>query len=390
MKNSETQEKYQIHIESEKISASRTLCILGSLLYLVFGIADIYSLSTSLTEVLVVRGSVVTLMFGAIALSYLKSFPRYYEVIISLVYLFAAAGIEAMIYLSTPGDHAANVYFAGLILVIMTVFSWAFFKIGTSIFIIVSILASYVYLGVLKGTPTPSLLVNLFFLISATSIGYISQIIRDRYLKENFYLQQSLKESVEEKTLEAKDNAYLANHDPLTDLSNRRHVTELLERSLQIAKEKDKVLALLFLDLNGFKQINDKYGHAVGDKVLVIVARRLELAIRDGDHLARLGGDEYLVSLMMEKATLIEIKQMAVKLTAIISKPMIVEGIKIIVGASIGISAYPMHGNKISTLLDIADKKMYGVKQGLQNITRDRNSQYESTVIELPRESQQA
>ncbi len=364
MANSETQEDlYQSHIEAERISASRTLCILGSLLYLVFAIVDIYSLSASLTEVLMIRGAVVALMLSAVGFSYLKSFPKYYDFTISLIYLSATAGIEAMIYLSVPTDHAANVYFIGLILVLMTIFSWSYFKAITSVIVITSILGSYAYIGVIKDMPTSAILVNLFFLISATSIGYLSQVIRDGYLRENFNLQQSLKEAVKEKTLEAKDNAYLANHDALTLLPNRRYITELLEESLHIAKEKNRVLAVLFLDLNGFKQINDVYGHAVGDEVLIIVAKRLELAIRKGDNISRLGGDEYVVGLMMDKENLSEIKKMAMKLTTIIAEPMNIDGIQVKVGVSIGIAAYPIHGDKISVLMDIADKKMYKVKQ---------------------------
>ncbi len=390
MNNKSKQKDYQSYIAAEKVSASRILCILGSMLYAIFSIVDYFSLSVALVEVLSIRGFVVVVMLGMLALSYLDAFERYYELVISIVCLVSAAGIEVMIYLALPQDHAFNVYFAGLILIIMTVFAWSYLRKVISTLITVLIISGYSYIGLLKGMSLSAILANDFFLVSAASIGFISQLIRDRYIRENFILQQSLAKIVKEKTLEAKDNAYLANHDSLTDLSNRRHVTELLERSLQIAKEKDKVLALLFLDLNGFKQVNDKYGHAVGDAVLVIVARRLELAIRDGDHLARLGGDEYLVSLMMDKATLVEIKSMAVKLTAIISKPMIIEGVKITIGASIGISAYPMHGNKISVLLDIADKKMYGVKQGLQNVTRDRKDQYQTTVIDLTKKSKRA
>lgn len=389
--NSKTQEElYQSHIARERVNTSRTLCFLGSMLYLVFAIIDLYSLSVTLKDVLFIRGSIVIIMLGAVAFSYLKKFETYYELVLSIVCIAAALGIESMIYLAAPEDHAFNVYFAGLILVIMTVFSWGYLKHSTSLIIVSIIIGGYAYVGTMNGLTLPALLVNIFFLLSATSIGFISQLIRDRYIRENFVLQQSLAEILEEKILEAQDNAYLANHDSLTDLSNRRHVTELLEKSLQIAKEKDKVLALLFLDLNGFKKVNDEHGHAVGDAVLVIVARRLELAIRDGDHLARLGGDEYLVSLMMDKGTLAEIKKMAVKFSAIISKPMIIDGVKITIGVSIGISAYPMHGNKISVLLDIADKKMYGVKQGLQNVTRDRKIQNKSAVIELPIKSKQA
>ena len=135
-----------------------------------------------------------------------------------------------------------------------------------------------------------------------------------------------------------------------------------MERSLIEAQEKNKVLAILFLDLDGFKQVNDIYGHAVGDQVLISVARRLEGAIREGDLLARLGGDEYLIGLMMEYESVQTIEKMADDFMRVIEQPMSIDGLKFKIGASIGIAAYPMHGNKISILLDIADKKMYQTK----------------------------
>ena len=375
MKNdSESLDKlYKSHLEIEKLSASRSLCIFGALLYLVFGVVDMFSLSVTLTEVLIIRGSVVVTMLLAVVASYSKAFLKFYDVTLAAVYIIASLGIEAMIYLSLPSDHASTAYFAGLLLVIMTVFSWAYFRLVTSLLIISVVIGTYAFLEIGRGMVLSSLFVNIFFLLSAASIGFISKIIRDKHVKENFLLQQSLKEAVKEKTIEAEDNAYIANHDSLTKLPNRRYITELLEESLQLAKEREKVLAILFLDLNGFKQVNDVYGHAVGDTVLIIVARRLELAVRQGDNISRLGGDEYLVSLMMERENINDIEKMAVKFTEVISRPMNIDGIRIKVRVSIGIAAYPMHGNKVSVLLDIADKKMYKVKQGKESTYLDND-----------------
>lgn len=394
MNNSEnSKELFKSHIDAEKVTATRSMCLLGSLLYLIFMGVDMLSFSYTPFEVLIIRGSVVAFLLISALISYtsyIQIFIKYYDFLFSVFFLVATAGIEAMIYLAQPEDHAYYVYFAGLLLIIMTIFSWSYFKFPVSAVLTILVISSYSYIEYLKGMNPAAILVNDVFLVSSAIISFAAQLIRDRYIRENFLLQQSLKEAIKEKTLEAKDNAYLANHDSLTNLSNRRHVTELLEGSLQIAKEKDQVLALLFIDLNDFKKVNDEYGHAVGDAVLVIVARRLELAIREGDHLARLGGDEYLVSLMMDKSSLAEVKKIARKFSDIISKSMIVDGAKITIGVSIGISAYPMHGNKISVLLDIADKKMYRVKQGLKNIPCDRKDQYRTSVVELPRKSKQA
>jgi len=375
---------FQSHISAEKISVSRTMSLLGTLLFLLFAVADILSVSVTLTEVLATRGVVIAGLLIAYALSFSKYFLKYYDIILSAAYLLTAAGIEVMIYLSVAEDHASSVYFAGLILVIMTLFGWSFLKVRTSAINTVIVIASYSFLEITRNISLSALFVNIFFLLSAGAIGFVSQLIRDRYVRENFLLQQSLKEVLEAKTIEAKDNAYLANHDPLTDLPNRRYVTELLEESLETAKREDKILAILFLDLNGFKQVNDVYGHAVGDEVLTIVAKRLEFAVREGDNLSRLSGDEFLVGLLMEEEGLSEIKKMAAKFTAIISKPMNIDGVSLKIGVSIGIAAYPIHGDKINVLLNIADKKMYKIKRGVQNVMRDRQQaevERESVVI---------
>jgi diguanylate cyclase (GGDEF)-like protein len=371
MKTNDFQEElFQAHIGPEKVKAARTLSLLASVLYGIFGIVDFYSLSITLEEVLFIRGGVVIVLIATFIFSYYESFEKFYLLIFSMVALSTSMGIEAMIYLSVPGDHAFNVYFAGIILVIMTIFGWGYLKHSTSLFVSGIIIAGYAFVAAVNQLELYAIFVNVFFLLSATSIGFISQLARDRYVREVFELQQSLAKAVKEKTIEADDFAYKANHDSLTSLPNRRYITQLLEESLQIAKDKDKVLAILFFDLNGFKPLNDIYGHAVGDEVLIIVAKRLELAIRKGDCASRLGGDEYLVGLMMDKDHVSEIEPMAGKFAEIISEPMSIDGNIVKVGASVGIAAYPMHGNNVNVLIDIADKKMYNVKQGLQKLDK--------------------
>ena len=369
-------EAYLAHVETEKIIATRWLCLLAFFMYALFAMADFYSLSVTLKEVFLIRGSVVAvILLGMLATFVLPEFViKYYDFLLAPMFLITAAGIEAMIYLSVPGDHAFNVYFAGLLLIIMSIFSWSYLGPGISMSVSSAIVIAYLAIGADKGMEVQHLMVNIFFVLGAGIIGFFSQLVRDRYMEENFYLQQSLQQALEEKIVEAKDNAYLANHDALTELPNRRYITELLEESLEIAKEKDKVLAILFFDLNGFKQVNDIYGHAVGDEVLVIVAKRLELAIRRGDYVSRLGGDEYLIGLMVDKTRVSEIQNMADKFTAIVSKPMHIDGNIVKVGTSIGIAAYPMHGNKVEVLIDIADKKMYKVKQ----VSHDRDGESKS------------
>ncbi len=370
--NSSQEHAYQAHLEDAKIREMRILATLGVLLYTIFFIVDIWALSSALTDAYKVRAFVIISLIFSYRLTYSPFFIKYYSYFIPAPYLLAALGIEYMIYISNPSDTASNVYFAGLMLVIMILFSWSHLKISSLLITTAFIISMYVGIDLNKenfevNAALPVLLPNFFFLVSAAVIGLVTQHIRDSYLRQNFLLQESLKSAYKEKSVEAKDNAYLANHDALTDLPNRRYMTELLNESLIAAKEKDKVLVVMFLDLNGFKQVNDIYGHAVGDEVLIIVARRLELAIRSGDHISRLGGDEYLLGLMMDKENLNEVECMTAKFTDLISQPMNIEGLRIKIGVSVGIAAYPIHGNNIDVLLDIADKRMYHSKRGNEN-----------------------
>lgn len=361
---------YRNHISGEIIFVTRMVSALGIAMFLSFFIADFWAFSENHTALFFDR-LIVSSILGATLLTtfYPSFFEKYSSLILPIPYIVATTGINYMIFLANPSDYASQVYFVGLMLIMMMMFGWSFLKLRVSLTISVFILSLYSYVvllnGVGKGTILISeLLINLAFLISSAIIGFISQLIRDRHLMENFLLQQSLSDALERKTEEAKSQTYLANHDALTDLPNRRYMMEKLEESLQYAKENDRVLVVMYLDLNGFKQVNDIYGHSAGDEVLVIVAKRLELAIRKGDNISRLGGDEYLLSLMMHKDNLDEVDGMIEKFVTLIEQPMNVDGLRMQIGASIGIAAYPMHGNTVDILVDIADKKMYGAKKG--------------------------
>jgi len=366
-KNNNINSSFQTFLDAEKKRSIRVMALLGSLLFISFAIVDLLSVTASLFEVLFIRGFVVITLLLAFAATHTEFFYKYYNFTVICVYLVTTTGIEAMIYIALPDDHASKVYFAGLILIIMTIYTWAYFELKVSIFVTTVIVGSYSYLELfLMDSSLSVIIANIFFLLGASAIGVTSQLMRDKYIRENFMLQQSLKEALQEKTTEAKDNEYLANHDSLTGLPNRRFITQLLTDSLEAAKRQDRVMVFLFIDLNGFKQINDHYGHYAGDEVLKIVAKRLELGIRKGDNLSRLGGDEYLIGLLMEKENISEIEAMASKFSALVEQPMNIAGTSIKVSCSIGIAAYPMHGHDVNVLIDIADKKMYQTKNDIQ------------------------
>jgi len=353
------------------------MCVLSAFLFASFIIVDMFALPSVLSTSIYLRSFVIMVFFFTYVSTFSEKFETYYNWILSGTFVSAIAGIETMIFLATPNDQAYDTYFAGLVLVIIAIFSWTFLNILISLSLSLFAIGVYFYIemavrDVVDTDRLPTLLASLFFLGGAVILGIVAQLRRDSYLQQNSNLQNSLELALKEKTIEANDYEYQANHDALTLLPNRRYMTKLLEESLQVAKEKDKILAILFFDLNGFKQLNDVYGHAVGDEVLIIVAKRLELAIRKGDCISRIGGDEYLVGLLIDRDNASDVNTMAAKFAAIISEPMNIDGNMFKVGASVGIAAYPLHGNNVEVLIDIADKKMYRIKQGLQKLAKQR------------------
>ncbi|MCA0143974.1 diguanylate cyclase domain-containing protein [Blastococcus sp. LR1] len=153
--------------------------------------------------------------------------------------------------------------------------------------------------------------------------------------------------------------------DPLTGLLNRRRLEEQAEAMLLDAQLTGSALALLFVDLNGFKAVNDHLGHAAGDDLLVTIAGRLRGRLRRGDLLARLGGDEFLVILPgLDPATAVdEAAQVADGLTAAVAEPVVLGEHRATVGASIGVSTSPADGTQFAGLLHVADVRMYEVKR---------------------------
>ncbi len=152
-----------------------------------------------------------------------------------------------------------------------------------------------------------------------------------------------------------------ADYDALTGLPNRPHLSRRLDRALARAREERGQLAVLFLDLDHFKGINDSLGHALGDRLLQSVARRLAGVLRDEDALGRLGGDEFLL-VLEELHDPTDASRVAGKLIDALLQPFDLEGHEIFIGASVGISLYPQDGRSAETLIQRADTAMYGAK----------------------------
>ncbi len=160
-----------------------------------------------------------------------------------------------------------------------------------------------------------------------------------------------------------------ARHDPLTGLPNRGLFHELLQQTCADAKQMGQTLALLFIDLDKFKQVNDTMGHDAGDELLIQVSQRLSSRCRQGDILARLGGDEFTMSLC-QPADQKTVTQIAEKIVAEMNTPFSLSMGQAHIGASIGISFFPKDANQALTLMKNADVAMYWAKGEGRNTYR--------------------
>ena len=154
----------------------------------------------------------------------------------------------------------------------------------------------------------------------------------------------------------------LALYDALTGLPNRRLLMDRLSLSIAHAHRNNSTMAVLFLDLDGFKQVNDSLGHDAGDILLNMVAARLVAMVRQEDTVARLGGDEFVIALW-ELGQADDAVKLASKVVQDLSRPYFIQGRDVHISASVGVGIYPMHGEDGETLMKRADTSMYEAKR---------------------------
>jgi diguanylate cyclase (GGDEF)-like protein/PAS domain S-box-containing protein len=177
------------------------------------------------------------------------------------------------------------------------------------------------------------------------------QIVNYVCIQEDITQQKYDKETIE----------HLVNHDTLTGLPSLRLGKDRLAQAILAAQRHNLSAAVMFIDLDGFKEINDEFGHAAGDKVLIEVGQRIVNELRQTDTVARIGGDEFIVimtNIKNEKA----ISNVAQKIIETVKEPIYDQGSSLFVTASIGIAQYPLHGNTGAELLKNADQAMYSIK----------------------------
>ncbi|MGS2718627.1 putative bifunctional diguanylate cyclase/phosphodiesterase [Eionea flava] len=215
--------------------------------------------------------------------------------------------------------------------------------------------------------------------LSAISDGASDYLVKENVNSE--VLERSIRYAIERKKVEHHLD-HLAHYDHLTDLPNRALFLDRLTQMLGLSQRSKHQFTLMYIDLNKFKEINDSYGHHIGDDVLVEFSRRLKSVVRRSDTVARIGGDEFTVILNNVGSTP-EIIYLAQKIIDSIQQPFFIADHELNIGCSIGIAVFPDAGSNVELLQRNADLAMYEAKQtGTSTYRFFLNNKKENTLIE--------
>ncbi|AZG73625.1 diguanylate cyclase domain-containing protein [Shewanella livingstonensis] len=191
--------------------------------------------------------------------------------------------------------------------------------------------------------------------------GSIIHVLWSARWSEDHQFRIAIAHDITERKQMEQQLHYIAGHDPLTELPNRALLFGRLQTSLGLARREGTDLSLLFIDIDGFKHINDNYGHLVGDKLLRHIAQRLRDCIRKSDTVGRFGGDEFLVVLngidLFDDVLII-----AENIRIVLEKPYQFDGFNLQLSPSIGVARYPDNGDDEQQLIKYADQAMYRAK----------------------------
>jgi diguanylate cyclase len=329
--------------------------VLGSCLYLLFGLLDRWSIPEAhLLKVWTIRCLALCVPLCIFALTFRPIFRKASHLMLATLGLAANAGF-LLIFPLIPLEQL-GLFYPSIALTTIA----AYCLVGTRfIYALVAELAVLVLYNILflniHGPIASTLLTHDFFLLSANAIGGVAGYLQELQNRRLFLREQELEQ-------ERQKHLNRSLHDSLTGLPNRELLFDRLAQALSESTREQSMHACFFIDLDGFKKINDQHGHELGDRVLRAAAAQLSLAVRDADTVARLGGDEFIV-LCKGMASRQAAQAQAKRLVEHIENCHATGLARGAISASIGICLAPYAGVSVSDWIGRADKAMYQAKQ---------------------------
>ncbi len=338
-----------------QMSQARYSLVLGSLLYLGLGLQDLWFFPDQYHWIWLLRLAIVAFLITVYIASHRPFFKRWQSALLTAATVVAGLGPIIMIAVGTAEVAAA--YHLGLVLVVVWNYTFSGLRFVPAAF--ANLVLVLVYIGTSLTIDLPFeiwLVANLINLLAASLLAGFASYMIERQRRNLFYRAVVL-------DAERRSHELMALSDYLTGLPNRTGFERHFETALQQARNSDLRLALIFIDIDDFKRINDTYGHHGGDQALVAIARSMKRALRASDMVARIGGDEF-VALLNEIHVRDDARKVADKLKEALVRPLVIRApdgssISVPVSASVGMAIYPDDGNDYPSLMHAADIAMY-------------------------------
>lgn len=333
----------------------RTAMIVGTIVYLLYGVLDTWNVpEDTQATIWMVRLSALTIPLIVFLLSYTRVFEAYRHLLLASVGLAAGVGLITMLTF-LPVESSPNFY-PGLVLATFYTYNFIGTRFIYALCVDIFLLLAYnIVFGGFHNYPLHVLISHDFFIVSANLIGGVAGYLSEKKSRLLF---------IREHELDKDRCKHLSRslHDSLTGLPNRELLYDRMKQAWLHAEREGFKYCGYFIDLDGFKEVNDRLGHEKGDQVLRQIAQRLRDAVRESDTVARLGGDEFFF-LAYGIHTEPEATALARKLISIISSPVSDLPTDMNLGASIGMCFFPAPGiSDFEEVIKCADQAMYRAK----------------------------
>jgi len=328
--------------------------LVGIFIYMFLGVIDQWFVPPELSDkVWMIRFTALTVPIIVLLLTLTPIFTRYGHQLLAIVGL--AAGIGGISIQMMLPIQSAPYYYPIMILVVFYTYNFIGTRFIYALIVDMSLIILYnLIFGSIMEYPIHILISHDIYIISANLIGGSVGYLTEWQRRTLFVSERKLEK-------ERQHHMYRSLHDPLTGLPNYDLLNDRIEQAIITAEREGNTHCGFFLDLDGFKVINDKFGHSAGDDVLKCIAHRLSTAFREMDTVSRIGGDEFFILALNidHKETA---SYMAKKILEEINKPIPDIPKEMSLSASIGLCLFPYEGMTLSDIIDKADEAMYKVK----------------------------